>query len=144
MTLNDLYQARILELNRAPLNHCKLTDATHSARGVDALCGDDLLIQLHVNDGGVIECACWSGEACAITSASASMLTAWLPGRNQAEVERGFAAFQDCLKAHPAADDSSGLGEMQMLRAVRNFPSRVNNALLPWRTTRKALKSTLS
>ena len=141
MALDDLYQSRILELNRMPLNYAELADATHTARGVDALCGDDLLIQLKVNEAGIIEQACWSGEACAITSASASMLTEWLIGRNQHEIEPGFAAFMACLKDQPASQDSIELGEMQMLRAVRDFPSRVNNALLPWRTVRKAFNA---
>ena len=141
MTLSELYQARVLELNRTPLNYGELTGATHAARGVDALCGDDLLIQLRVNASGTIACARWSGEACAITSASASMLTEWLIGRDQDALDRGFAEFLNGLKQRSGSDEPNQLGELTMLWAVRDFPSRVNNALLPWRTARNALNT---
>lgn len=138
MPLSRLYQTRILELNRAPLNYGELEDATHSARGVDALCGDDLLIQLRVDPDGVIEQACWSGQACAVTSASASLLTEWLAGRRRVCIDAGFAAFRQLL-ADQAYPEHPDLGELALLGPVGGFPSRVKNALLPWQTTLNAL-----
>lgn len=138
MALSRLYQTRILELNRAPLNYGELNDATHRAHGVDALCGDDLQIQLRVDSNGIIEQACWSGQACAVTSASASLLTEWLTGRHQADVEVGLAAFRRLLTDQPTPEHPN-LGELALLGPVGGFPSRVKNALLPWQTVLDAL-----
>ncbi|MDT8448530.1 MAG: SUF system NifU family Fe-S cluster assembly protein [Wenzhouxiangellaceae bacterium] len=137
MTLTELYQAQILDHNRAPHNHFELSDATHSARGLDALCGDDMRIWLKV-ENGAIERASWSGEACAITTASASMLTDWLAGRRPAEVRAAEGRFRSLLADEDAPDDP-GLGDFNALRAVGKFPSRVRNALLPWKAALEAL-----
>ncbi|MEM1080391.1 MAG: iron-sulfur cluster assembly scaffold protein [Pseudomonadota bacterium] len=138
MQLSDLYQTRLLELNRAPLNFGVLASYTHTARGEDALCGDDVLVQLVVDAEARIEQAAWSGHACAVTSASASLLTDWLVGKPVARVADGMADFKRLLDGH----DGTGLdlGELTLLAAVRHFPSRVNNALLPWRTVLEALR----
>jgi len=138
MALSQLYQARILEHNRAPRNHLELSDATHSARGLDALCGDDLRVWLKIRDG-TVEQASWSGEACAITTASASMLSDWLAGRNTDRIQPAYERFVDLLTNTDAEDDTE-LGEINVLRAVGRFPSRKRNALLPWETALDALK----
>lgn len=140
MALSRLYQAQLLAHNREPLNRLVLPDATHSAHGTDALCGDDLTIRLRL-EGNVIEAAGWSGEACAVTTASASMLTEWLPGRTRQDVESAAARF-DALLADPEAPDDPELGDLNVLRAVGAFPSRRRNAQLPWQTALKALEST--
>ena len=138
MALNDLYQQRILEHNRRPQNRRRLGRATHVAEGFDALCGDALRIELEVDDAGRILDAAWSGEACAVTTASASMLTAWLGGRSVDEVARCAGLFERLL-ADPELDDVDELNEINSLRAVSSYPSRVRNAWLPWRTTLDAL-----
>lgn len=140
MSLDQLYQSKILEHNRAPLNHFELTDATHSARGLDALCGDDIRVWLRVRDGLVI-LASWSGEACAITTASASMLTDWLVERPLDEIATARETFREVLE-HEQAPDAPELGELNTLRAVGRFPSRKRNALLPWDTALDALAGT--
>jgi nitrogen fixation NifU-like protein len=137
MPLDQLYQQLILEHNRDPRNFGPLPGATHAARGQDALCGDDLLIELIVVDG-CIEAAAFSGEACAVTRACASMLTDWLPGRDRRDVERGFGQFER-LMAGEAPDDPGLLGEFARLDALAEFPSRQRNAMLPWRSALKAL-----
>lgn len=136
MALTELYQSRILEHNRAPHNHFELPGATHSARGLDALCGDDMRIWLRLEDGTIAR-ASWSGEACAITTASASMLTEWLAGRTPDEVRDAEARFRSLLADDDAPDDPD-LGEFNALRAVGKFPSRVRNALLPWKAALEA------
>jgi len=137
MALSQLYQARILEHNRAPHNHFELPDATHSARGLDALCGDDLRIWLKVREG-VVEQASWSGEACVVTTASASMLSDWLVGKSLDQVQAGFDSFAELLEA-PEANNHMPLGQFNALKPVAKFPSRKRNAMLPWKTVLKAL-----
>ena len=138
MTLDRLYQQLVLDHNRAPRNFGPLPGATHSARGLDALCGDDILVELVVEDDRVLRAA-FSGEACAITKASASMMTEWLTGRNVSEIEPGFGQFEQSL-SDPDVPISPELGDLNELRAVSAFPARVRNALLPWKTTLRALR----
>ncbi len=137
MALDQLYQQVILDHNRSPHHYGRLEGATHSARGQDALCGDDILVELRVEDGRIEEAA-FSGEACAITTASASMLMDWLVGRTPGEVAAGQERFRRLLEAADQPDDSE-LGDINHLRSVTGFPARVRNALLPWRTAADAL-----
>lgn len=138
MTLERLYQDIILDHNRAPRNFGSLEGATHSARGRDALCGDDILIELVVEDGKIRKAA-FSGEACAVTKASASMLTEWLAGRGIEEISAGMQRFETAL-ADPDSPPDEVLGELGYLRSVGEFPARVRNALLPWKTVLRALE----
>ena len=138
MSLDQLYQSKILEHNRAPHNHFEMSDATHSAHGLDALCGDDIRVWLRVRDGRVAA-ASWSGEACAITTASASMLAGWLTGRRVEEIGPALELFETLLE-EPDRADAPALGEINLLRAVGRFPSRRRNALLPWNAALDALK----
>ncbi len=137
MALDLLYQKLILEHNRSPRHRGRMATVTHSARGQDALCGDDILIELRVVEG-VIDQAAFSGEACAITMASASMLMEWLPGRSADEVAAAGQRLADLLD-NPARPDDDALGDINALRSVSAFPARKRNALLPWRTAAKAL-----
>ena len=139
MTLDRLYQSRILELNRSPLHRGELEGATHEARGTDALCGDDILVRLVV-EGSRIEACAWTGEACAITTASASMLAEWITGRTVGTLRAAHARFR-ALLADDGLPDDEELGEINLLRAVADYPSRVRNALLPWETVDRALES---
>ncbi|TVS12695.1 MAG: SUF system NifU family Fe-S cluster assembly protein [Wenzhouxiangella sp.] len=138
MALAKLYQGIILEHNRQPRNRKRLASATHRARGHDASCGDDLLIELAVIDGRVREAA-FSGQACAVTQAAASMLTEWLQGRPVDEVGSGLERFRVLLE-NPAAEPDEELGELNQLRPVGAFPARRRNALLPWKTALRALQ----
>lgn len=138
MSLDQLYQSKILAHNRAPRNHGEMPDATHSAQGLDALCGDDIRVWLRVEDG-CVAAASWSGEACAITTASASMLTSWLAGRSIDDIVPAFRRFKDLLEDDDQPD-APVLGELDVLQAVGRFPSRKRNALLPWKAVLEALK----
>lgn len=139
MALDKLYQQVILDHNRHPHNFGRLPGATHSGRGHDALCGDDILVELIVADGR-IEQAAFSGEACAVTKASASMLTDWLKGRSLDEIDTALQTFENIL-SDPDAPVAEELGEINELRAVSDFPARVRNALLPWRTAIRAFEN---
>ncbi len=142
MALSELYQASILQHNRAPNHHARLADATHAAEGLDALCGDDIRIWLKL-DGDRIARASWTGTACVITTASASMLTDWLFDRTTVELQAGYRRFSAMLE-HPETEDDPCLGPFVALRPVSDFPSRVRNALLPWRTAITALDRPLT
>lgn len=137
MALARLYQQVILDHNRSPRHFGRLDRPTHSARGQDGLCGDDILIELRVADDR-IEAAMFSGTACAVTTASASMLMDWLQGRGRDEIDAAGDCFE-ILLADPQRPDAPALGEINALRAVAAFPARVRNALLPWCTVRRAL-----
>lgn len=136
--LDQLYQQRILEHNRQPVGRGRVSASSHAARGQDALCGDDLQVELRVENGRILEAAFW-GEACAITLASASMLMQWLPGRSSADLQAGAARWEQLL-AEPDLPDDPTLGAINCLRGVHAFPARVRNALLPWRTAVQALE----
>ncbi len=138
MALDKLYQQLVLDHNRAPRNFGPVSGATHSARGRDALCGDDILVELVIEDDRVVR-AGFSGEACAITTASASMLTEWLTGRSVSEFDSAFGQFEQVL-ANPGEPPCPLLGDINELRAVSAFPARVRNALLPWKTILRALE----
>lgn len=137
MALARLYQQVLLDHNRSPRHFGRLAEATHFARGRDGLCGDDILVELRLAEGR-IEQAAFSGQSCAITTASASMLMEWLQGKGRDEVERAGERFAQLLDEPQLADDPS-LGQINQLRAVSGFPARVRNALLPWRTVASAL-----
>jgi len=138
MALDQLYQQCIIDHNRAPRGFGSLAGATHSARGIDGLCGDHILVELEVADG-LIRQAMFSGEACAITKASASMIMAWIEGKSRADVLSASERFQAGL-TQPELPDDPALGELNYLRAVAGFPARVRNALLPWQAVVKALR----
>lgn len=138
MALEKLYQRILLEHNRQPRNCKRLASATHRARGHDASCGDDLLIELTVIDRRIREAA-FSGRACAVTQAAASMLTEWLQGRSVDEVGGGLDRFRALLENADAGPDEA-LGELNQLQPVGAFPARRRNALLPWKTALRALE----
>jgi nitrogen fixation NifU-like protein len=139
MSLSRLYQSALLAHNRAPRHRGELANATHVARGTDALCGDDIRIWLRV-EAGRIRQASWSGEACAITTAAASMLTDWLPGRSLEQFESSYRVFLELIRDSERADVAE-FGDLNLLRAVSAFPSRRRNALLPWETALNALEA---
>jgi len=139
MALDQLYQQLVLEHNRSPRNFGPLAGATHSARGFDALCGDDLLFELRVEAGRVVAAA-FSGEACAVTKASASLLTEWLPSHGRDEVEQGLRNFNVVLQGVEPPDPGF-LGDFARLGGLAEFPSRQRNAKLPWRCALEALEA---
>lgn len=137
MSIQQLYRDIVLDHNRWPRNFKRLPGPSHSARGQDASCGDDLLIELKVIDDIVREAA-FSGDTCAVTQAAASLLTVWLCGRSSDEVRQGLIRFQVLLE-NPEAPRDALLGDLNELQPVGAFPARRRNALLPWRTAVKAL-----
>jgi nitrogen fixation NifU-like protein len=133
--LRDLYQEVIVDHGRQPRNFGHLAGANRSAEGFNPLCGDRLTLYLRVEDG-IIRAARFDGAGCAISTASASLMTELLRGKSEAEAAALFAAFHT-LVTDGRAD--AGLGKLAVLAGVREFPSRIKCATLAWHTLHAAL-----
>ena len=135
--LRDLYQEVILDHGRRPRNFGPLAGANRHAEGFNPLCGDRLTLHLKVEDG-VIREARFEGSGCAISTASASLMTEALKGRSEAEAVAMFGAFHDMLTG-PEGAGTAPLGKLEVLAGVREFPTRVKCATLAWHTLDAAL-----
>jgi nitrogen fixation NifU-like protein len=136
--LQELYQQVILDHNRKPRNFRRLPQATQHAEGVNPLCGDAMRVELRVEDG-VIRDIGFQGSGCAISKASASMMTAHLHGKTVAEAEDVFGRFHAMVTGAPTGDAAGALGKLTVFAGVREFPARIKCATLPWHTVRAAL-----
>ena len=136
--LADLYQEVILDHNRRPRNFHALEEASHSAEGYNPLCGDRLTLYLKVN-GDTIEDVSFEGAGCAISKASASMMTDALKGRSVAEANALFARFHRMVTT-PPSEPVEDMGKLSALAGVREFPVRVKCASLAWHTLKAALR----
>jgi nitrogen fixation protein NifU and related proteins len=137
--LRDLYQEVILDHYKRPRNFGPLEEADHKAEGHNPLCGDRVTIYL-VMDGDVIRNISFQGGGCAISTASASLMTEILKGKNLAEVETLFEEFHDMLTGDPSQPAAPAPGKLAVFSGVREFPARVKCATLSWHTLQAALK----
>ena len=137
MDLNDLYQEVILDHNRRPRNFHAIADATHRAEGYNPLCGDRLTLYLKV-DGDMITDAAFEGAGCAISKASASMMTDALKGTSVGQARALFDRFHRMVTTAPDAAVED-LGKLSALAGVREFPVRVKCASLSWHALHAAL-----
>ncbi|SMF48635.1 Fe-S cluster assembly sulfur transfer protein SufU [Pseudogulbenkiania subflava] len=136
--LRDLYQELIVDHYRRPHNFGPLAGANRHAEGFNPLCGDHLSLSLKVVDG-VIEEARFEGAGCAISTASASLMTDALKGRTEAEAEALFAVFHALVTSEDGLPADAPLGKLAVLAGVREFPTRVKCATLAWHTLLAAL-----
>jgi nitrogen fixation protein NifU and related proteins len=136
--LRDLYQEVILDHNRQPRNFGRLAGANCSAEGFNPLCGDSLTLYLKLVNG-VIEGASFEGTGCAISTASASLMTEALKGKTAQQAQTLFEGFHALLTADHGADAAAPLGKLEALSGVREFPLRVKCATLAWHTLQAAL-----
>jgi len=136
----ELYQQVILEHNKKPRNFGKLATATHVAEGFNPLCGDHLWVYLQVNDLGVIDDVAFEGSGCAISKASASMMTTALKGKSVDDARTLFGEFHELLKGElkPEADPNH-LGKLKIFSGIWQYPSRVKCAALAWHAMNGAL-----
>jgi nitrogen fixation protein NifU and related proteins len=138
--LGDLYQEQILEHNKAPRNFRRLTTANHHAEGYNPLCGDHFTVYLDL-EGDEIRDISFEGSGCAISKASASMMTQMLKGKTRAEAEQLFERFHGLVTGHAASGGGqTDLGKLQVFSGVCEFPVRVKCATLAWHTLLAALK----
>ena len=135
--LDELYQSIILDHNRRPRNFRVMEDASTHAEGKNPLCGDQLTIWLKL-DGDVISDVSFQGSGCAISKASASLMTAAIKGKSRDEAEAMFNKFHGVVTgAHP--EDAEALGSLKALGGVSRFPLRVKCASLAWHAMHAAL-----
>ncbi len=143
MDLKDLYQEIIVDHNRSPRNFRRLDDATHRAEGFNPLCGDKLTLYLRIVDDR-IEDVSFEGSGCAISVASASLLTEALIGKTPDQADALFARMRDLFTDSEAEPDTEALGKLAALGGVRAYPSRVKCASLSWHALHAALESDAS
>lgn len=139
MTGQSLYQAIVLDHYRNPRNRGALDGCTHAADGVNPLCGDALRVELVCADDRIAAMR-FSGEACAITTATASMLSELVAGFDAADLAALSAPFARLLNGEVEADDA--LGPLNALAELHRHPLRRKCAELPWATLRAALQGT--
>jgi nitrogen fixation NifU-like protein len=138
--LRDLYQDVILEHSKTPRNYGELAAANHKAEGFNPLCGDRFTVYVTL-DGDVVRDISFQGSGCAISKASASMMTQSVKGKTLEEAQKIFERFHEMVTGHsPAAENESGLGKLTVFSGVSEFPVRVKCATLAWHTLNAALE----
>jgi nitrogen fixation NifU-like protein len=136
--LRDLYQEVVFDHYKKPRNFHRLTNANREAMGDNPLCGDRIAVYLNV-ENGVIREVSFEGSGCAISTASASLMTEALKGKTEAEAVQLIEGFHAALTRSEAPQDN--LGKLRVLSGVREFPARVKCATLAWHTLNSALKN---
>jgi len=137
--LRELYQQIILDHNKNPRNFGKIDAANRVREGYNPLCGDHLHVYLHVADDTIADIS-FEGSGCAISKASASLMTAALKGKPVPEAVAMFEKFQEMVTAEVDAPvDDQSLGKMAVFAGVREFPMRVKCATLAWHTMKAAV-----
>ncbi|MDO8665664.1 MAG: SUF system NifU family Fe-S cluster assembly protein [Gemmatimonadales bacterium] len=136
--LADLYQQIIIDHNRNPRNFKHLDDANRTAHGDNPLCGDKITLYVHL-DGEVISDVGFQGSGCAISQASASLMTSAVKGKTTADAEALFHAFHAMVMGETGAAGAKALGKLAAFAGVRQFPARVKCANLPWHTLHAAV-----
>ncbi len=141
--LRDLYQEVILDHGKQPRNFRQPENANREARGNNPLCGDQLEVYFVVDENGVIRDAAFRGKGCAISVASASMMTELVRGKTAAEAQALFERFHDMCTGDAEPDladlDDEDMAKLQVLAGVRQFPVRVKCATLAWHAMHAAL-----
>ena len=137
--LRELYRELILDHARKPRHFGKLSDATHSAEGINPLCGDKLKMYFRIGENDHIDDACFEGSGCAISVASASLLTDTVIGMSTTDALHFFDAVVARLTGNSNASETIDLGKIAALEGVKEFPSRVKCASLAWHALNSAI-----
>lgn len=139
--MQDLYRELILDHSRNPRHFGRLSDATHTASGINPLCGDKLKLYLRVDGNGCIESSSFEGSGCAISVASASLMTDTVTGLPVDQAETCFEEITRRLTSDEATSNAkTGLDKLRALDGVRAFPARVKCATLAWHALHSALE----
>ena len=140
--LYELYQEVVMDHNRRPRNFRILEEANRTSEGFNPLCGDKITLYLKVEDD-VISDVAFQGEGCAISKASASMMTEGIKGKSEEEAEKIFDSFRTMVVREPGEEyDASLLGDLEILSGVSQYPVRIKCATLSWHTLIAALDGT--
>lgn len=143
LDLRELYQEVILDHNKNPRNAYRMTDTNCHAEGFNPLCGDRLTLYLRIKND-VIEAVSFEGVGCAISTASASLMTEYLTGKTLLEAEQLFNDFHNLImNDNVTANENAfrpSMGKLSVLAGVREFPARVKCATLAWHTLKAALQ----
>ena len=137
--LDDLYQEVILDHNKSPRNYRVIEQADRRAEGYNPLCGDHVTVYVKL-ENDVIKDISFQGSGCAISKASASLMTAELKGKTEAQAEEIFENVHGMLTGEAAEQAAARLGKLAILSGVSKFPARVKCASLAWHTVHSALK----
>src|ERR687886_3116535 len=138
--LSELYQQFILDHNKKPRNFRKIEDANRTAEGYNPLCGDQLMVYMQLEDG-VVKDISFEGSGCAISKASASMMTQSIKGKSREEAETLFDEFHRMVTGELDEEaEENHLGRLTIFSGVRDYPARVKCASLPWHTMHAALE----
>ncbi len=137
--IEELYQEVILDHSRRPRNFGDLPDAAVRVHGDNPACGDEIHLSVKFDGGGSLQDIKFSGHGCAISQASASLMTMKLKGKSRTEVMEMFDAFHD-LVTDATNEAPKTLGDLRVMKGVRNFPQRVKCAMLAWRAVEQALE----
>ena len=137
--LRDLYQEVILDHNKHPHNFGELAGADRHADGFNPLCGDKLVVYVNL-DGDMITDVRFKGSGCAISKASASLMTDSVKGKTLVETRELFDRFLNLVTDGDVADDGEALGKLAVFAGVRDYPTRVKCASLAWHTLRAAVE----
>jgi nitrogen fixation NifU-like protein len=139
-TLSNLYQDMILDHNRSPQNYGRLDGANRRVEGNNPLCGDRLTVWLKMN-GGRIEDARFEGSGCAISKASASLMTCAVKGKSCEEAEKLFTEFRKLVTGVLPREEAEAMGKLAIFAGVSEYPVRVKCASLSWHAMKAALNS---
>jgi len=137
-SLSGLYQDLILDHNRAPQNFRRMEDANRRVEGINPLCGDRLTVWLRMEDG-VIKDAAFQGSGCAISKASASLMTSAVKGKTREQAEVLFEQFRRLVTGSMEQAEAESLGKLVVFSGLSEFPIRVKCASLPWHALKAAL-----
>jgi len=139
LDIQDLYQEMILDHNRSPRNYRVIEQADYSAEGYNPLCGDRVTVFINL-DGDVVKEVTFQGSGCAISTASASLMTQSLKGKTLTEAKTLFEQFHGMLTASEEGAIGSCLGKLEVFSGVCKYPARVKCATLVWHTVNAALQ----
>jgi nitrogen fixation NifU-like protein len=137
--IEELYQEVILDHSRRPRNFGELPDAAVRVHGDNPACGDEIHLAVKFDADGGLEDIKFTGRGCAISQASASLMTMKLKGKNRTEAMGMVRAFHH-LVTNDANEAPKALGDLRVMKGVRNFPQRVKCAMLPWRAVEQAFE----
>lgn len=138
--LRDLYQEVVFDHNRNPRNFRVMEDANRTVDGFNPLCGDRITLYAKVEDG-IVSDVSFQGQGCAISTASASLMTEIVKGKTEAEAEELFEIFHRITTGQDEAFNIEDLGKLAVLAGVRAYPARVKCATLAWHSLQAALKN---